>query len=62
MVKIHKSSFIAPTAVIIGDVTIGENCGVFPHAVIRGDENSIMIGDDPTFKIAASSTQMQSIQ
>jgi carbonic anhydrase/acetyltransferase-like protein (isoleucine patch superfamily) len=26
-------------------VTIGKNCGVFPNAVIRGDENSIMIGD-----------------
>ena len=45
MLKIHKSSFIAPNAVIIGNVTIGENCGVFPNAVIRGDENSIVIGD-----------------
>jgi len=45
MVKIHKSSFVAPSAVIIGDVTIGKNCGVFPHAVIRGDENSIVIND-----------------
>ncbi|HUS99771.1 MAG TPA: gamma carbonic anhydrase family protein [Candidatus Thermoplasmatota archaeon] len=45
MVKIHPSSFIAPTAVIIGDVTIGKNCGVFPNAVIRGDQNSIVIGD-----------------
>lgn len=45
MPKIHHSSFIAPSAVIIGDVTIGENCGVFPQAVIRGDQNSILIGD-----------------
>ena len=45
MPKIHKSSFIAPTAVIIGNVSIGKNCGVFPNAVIRGDENSIVIGD-----------------
>jgi carbonic anhydrase/acetyltransferase-like protein (isoleucine patch superfamily) len=45
MPKIHKSSFIAPNAVIIGNVTIGENCGVFPNAVIRGDENSIVIGN-----------------
>ena len=43
--EIHKSSFIAKTAVIIGDVTIGKNCGVFPYAVIRGDENSIKIDD-----------------
>jgi carbonic anhydrase/acetyltransferase-like protein (isoleucine patch superfamily) len=45
MVKIDKSCFIASSAVIIGDVTIGRNCGVFPHAVIRGDENSILIDD-----------------
>jgi carbonic anhydrase/acetyltransferase-like protein (isoleucine patch superfamily) len=45
MPKIHKSSFIAPNAVIIGNVTIGQNCGVFPNAVIRGDENSIVIGN-----------------
>jgi len=45
MPKIHDSSFIAPNAVIIGNVTIGKNCGVFPNAVIRGDENFISIGD-----------------
>ncbi len=45
MVKIHGSCFIAPSAVIIGDVTIGKNCGVFPHAVIRGDENTITIDE-----------------
>ncbi len=42
---IHKSSFVAKTAVIIGDVTIGKNCGVFPNAVIRGDQNPIKIDD-----------------
>ncbi len=45
MPKIHPSSYIAPNAVIIGNVTIGKNCGVYPHAVIRGDENTIVIGD-----------------
>ena len=45
MFKIDKSSFIAPSAVLIGDVTIGKHCGVYPHAVIRGDQNSIEIGD-----------------
>jgi carbonic anhydrase/acetyltransferase-like protein (isoleucine patch superfamily) len=43
--KIHKSSFIAKNAVIIGNVKIGKNCGVYPGAVIRGDQNSIEIGD-----------------
>lgn len=43
--KIHKSSFVANSAVIIDKVTIGKNCGVFPNAVIRGDDNTIEIGD-----------------
>lgn len=43
--EIHKSTFVDKTAVIIGNVKIGKNCGIFPNAVIRGDENSIVIGD-----------------
>lgn len=42
---IHKSTFVDKTAVIIGDVKIGKNCGIYPYAVIRGDENSIEIDD-----------------
>ncbi|VVB60036.1 Bacterial transferase hexapeptide (six repeats) [uncultured archaeon] len=37
MPKIHESSYIAPNAVVLGNVTIGRNCGIFPNAVIRGD-------------------------
>jgi len=43
--EIHKSSFVAKTAIITGDVKIGKNCGIFPNAVIRGDQNSIKIDD-----------------
>ena len=43
--EIHKSSFIAKSAVIIGNVKIGKNCGVFPNAVIRGDKNTITIDE-----------------
>ena len=43
--EIDKSSYVAKTAVIIGDVVIGKNCGIFPNAVIRGDQNTIEIGD-----------------
>ena len=43
--KIHESSYIDETAVIIGNVKIGKNCGVFPYAVIRGDQNYIEIGE-----------------
>ena len=42
---IHPSTYIDESAIIIGNVTIGKNCGIFPNAVIRGDENSITIQD-----------------
>jgi len=42
---VHDSSYVDDNAVIIGNVKIGKNCGIFPHAVIRGDQNSIEIGD-----------------
>lgn len=43
--KIPKSCFIEETAVVIGDVVMGEECSVWFHAVIRGDVNYIRIGD-----------------
>jgi len=43
--EIHKSTFVHKTAVIIGNVKIGKNCGIYPSAVIRGDQNIIEIGD-----------------
>lgn len=42
--KIHPTAFIAETAVIIGDVEIGENSSIWFGAVLRGDINSIKIG------------------
>lgn len=41
---IRESCYIAPSADIIGDVTIGENSSVWHKAVLRGDINSIKIG------------------
>lgn len=43
--EINKSSFVAKSAVIIGDVKIRKNCGIYPNAVIRGDQNPILIED-----------------
>lgn len=43
--KIGKNSFIAETAVIIGDVEIGDDCSIWYGAVVRGDVNSIRIGN-----------------
>jgi carbonic anhydrase/acetyltransferase-like protein (isoleucine patch superfamily) len=42
--RVHKTAFIHPTAVLIGDVIIGEHSSVWPGAVIRGDFASIRIG------------------
>ncbi len=43
--KIAKSAYIAPNAYIIGDVEIGEDCGIWFGCVVRGDVNHIRIGD-----------------
>ncbi len=42
---IGAGSYIDDSAVVIGDVEIGENCSVWPLTVIRGDINRIRIGD-----------------
>lgn len=43
--KIGKDCFIADNAVIVGDVEIGDGCSIWFGAVIRGDVNSIRIGN-----------------
>lgn len=42
--RISRSAYIAPTAVIIGDVEIGPQASVFYGCVLRGDVNTISIG------------------
>lgn len=39
-------SYIHPTAVLIGRVSLGERVSVWPTAVIRADADTIDIGDD----------------
>jgi carbonic anhydrase/acetyltransferase-like protein (isoleucine patch superfamily) len=43
--QIGKNCFIADNAVIVGDVVIGDNCSIWFGTVIRGDVNSIRIGN-----------------
>ncbi len=43
--RIVPSAYVDTTAVVIGDVVIGEDSSIWPTAVIRGDVNSIRIGD-----------------
>jgi carbonic anhydrase/acetyltransferase-like protein (isoleucine patch superfamily) len=44
--KVHPSAFIAPTAVLIGDVTVGEEASIWFGAVLRGDDpdHGIVVG------------------
>ncbi|HRO40875.1 MAG TPA: gamma carbonic anhydrase family protein [Flavobacteriales bacterium] len=39
-----KDPFLAETAVVIGDVVMGDGCSVWYNAVVRGDVNFIRIG------------------
>ena len=50
--QISPSAFIAPTAVIIGDVTVGDEASVWFGAVIRSDQN-----DNPIVVGARTSVQ-----
>lgn len=43
--EIGKGCFIAENAVIVGDVVIGDECSIWYSTVLRGDVNSIRIGD-----------------
>lgn len=43
--KIGKDCFLADNAAIIGDVVMGDDCSVWFGTVLRGDVNSIRIGN-----------------
>ncbi len=43
--EIGEGTFVAESAAIIGDVTIGRECSIWYGAVLRGDVNSIVVGD-----------------
>jgi gamma-carbonic anhydrase len=43
--KFGKDCYLADNAVIIGDVEIGDQCSIWFGAVVRGDVNSIKMGN-----------------
>lgn len=43
--KIGMDCFIAPNATIVGDVTLGDQCSIWFNVVLRGDVNTITVGD-----------------
>src|SRR5688500_103613 len=46
MPAIDPSAFVAPTAVVLGDVTLGPRASVWYASVLRGDMAPITIGAD----------------
>ncbi|MEO8201116.1 MAG: gamma carbonic anhydrase family protein [Gemmatimonadota bacterium] len=44
MASIHPTAFLAPTSVVLGDVTLGAEASVWYTAVLRGDVASITVG------------------
>lgn len=43
--RFGRNCFLAPNATIVGDVVTGDDCSIWFHAVVRGDVNSIRIGN-----------------
>lgn len=41
-----ENCFLADNSVVVGDVVMGDNCSVWFSAVVRGDVNSIRIGNN----------------
>ena len=42
--SLGKGVYLASTAVVVGDVTLGDHSSVWYHAVLRGDINYIKVG------------------
>ena len=48
-----ENCYLAENATIVGEVKMGKNCSVWFNAVIRGDVNSIDIGDNTNIQDGA---------
>jgi gamma-carbonic anhydrase len=44
--KVAASAYIDPSAQVIGDVAVGERSSIWPNATVRGDVETIRIGDE----------------
>jgi len=43
--KVDPSCYVAPEAIIVGDVEIAKGCSIWPYAVIRADLSIVRIGE-----------------
>jgi gamma-carbonic anhydrase len=48
-----ESCWIAENATLVGDVKLGKNCTIWFNAVVRGDVNSVIIGDNSNIQDGA---------
>lgn len=51
--RTEEGAFVDPTAVVIGDVSLAANVSIWPGVVIRGDVNSITIGEETNIQDGA---------
>ena len=51
--KFGNTCFLADNAVVVGEVVMGDNCTVWFNAVVRGDVNSITIGNNTNIQDGA---------
>ncbi|MEJ7645606.1 MAG: gamma carbonic anhydrase family protein [Chryseolinea sp.] len=51
--RFGKNCFLAENATVVGEVLMGDNCTVWFNAVIRGDVNSITIGNNTNIQDGA---------
>jgi carbonic anhydrase/acetyltransferase-like protein (isoleucine patch superfamily) len=48
--RVDDTAFVAETAVVIGDVTVGARASIWFGAVLRGDVNDIRIGEETSIQ------------
>jgi carbonic anhydrase/acetyltransferase-like protein (isoleucine patch superfamily) len=51
--RFGKNCFLADNSVVVGEVIMGDNCTIWFNAVVRGDVNSIIIGNDTNIQDGA---------
>jgi phenylacetic acid degradation protein len=47
---VHPTSYLHPSAVLIGDVTVGPGCYIGPHASLRGDFGRVVVEGDSSIQ------------
>lgn len=48
--QVSKNAYVHPSAVLIGNVTIGEHSSIWPHSSLRGDDGPIIIGKNTSIQ------------